>query len=113
VGKHPIKEKEMITPQAILIKAVLINSLSLVKKAIKLGADPASEDSFAFTLSAYEGHLEIVKLLAPLSDVKVGNSLPLKFAVMGGHTQVVEELEKHYTKQELRDFYANTLSKCS
>jgi hypothetical protein len=64
----------MITPQEMLCKAVKIGPLSLAKKALKLGADSKYYYSFA-----------------------------LRFAAQNGHTKVVEELKKHYTKTELQE----------
>jgi hypothetical protein len=45
----------MLDSQEILIKGVRINSLSLVKKAIKLGADPDFKRSYALCLATEMG----------------------------------------------------------
>jgi ankyrin repeat protein len=121
----------MLTPQEMLETAAEIGSVPLARKAIKMGADPKWENSWALRIASRKGHLEVVKflipisdvkafdsqalrlasrnghlecvkLLIPLSDVKAFDSQALRYAACYGHTKVVEELKKHYTKTELQ-----------
>jgi ankyrin repeat protein len=93
----------MLDKQKLLYSGIECNSIHLVKKALKMGADPKLNDYWALRKAAYHGHLECVKLLIPLSDVKACDSLPLKLAAQHGHTKVVDELKKHYTEAELQE----------
>jgi ankyrin repeat protein len=43
-------------------------------------------------LAATKGHLEIVKLLIPVSDPKAGGSYALRLAAENGHLEIVKLL---------------------
>jgi ankyrin repeat protein len=91
----------MLDKNKLLIQAVNINSVPLLRKAIKMGADPNCDGSWALRLAATNGHLEVVKLLIPVSDVKALKSDALRWAAHNEHLEVVDELKKYYSDGDL------------
>ena len=53
---------------------------------------PKAYASYALRLAANNGHLEIVKLLLPVSNPKALNSLALQYAAANGHLEIVKLL---------------------
>ena len=65
---------------------------NMFKKLIKEGADPKANNSQALRYASYNGHLDIVKLLIPLSDPKADDSEALRYASRYGHLDIVKLL---------------------
>ena len=63
-----------------------------IKQLIKEGADPKINNNYALRLAATKGHLEIVKLLIPVSDPKSLDSEALRLAAENGHLEIVKLL---------------------
>ncbi len=63
-----------------------------VKHLIVEGASPRAKDSWALRSAALNGHLEIVKLLLPISDPKDNDSCALRCASMNSHLEIVKLL---------------------
>jgi len=55
-------------------------------------SDPKSLGSYALRWAANNGHLEIVKLLIPVSDPKALDSNALRCAATKGHLEIVKLL---------------------
>ncbi len=66
--------------------------LDEAKHLLEAGADPKAGNSYALRCAASAGHLEIVKLLLPVSDTKADDSLALQYAAQNGHLQIVKLL---------------------
>ena len=62
------------------------------QELLKEGADPKAENSYALRYASYNGHLDIVKLLIPLSDPLHMNSQSLINAALMGHYDIVKLL---------------------
>jgi ankyrin repeat protein len=110
IYKNPGSPKKWKAHKVILGKRRKI-TLKVIKELIEEGADPKANDSQALLLAAIYGHLEIVKLLLPLSNPKANNSDALRFAALHGHLDVAKLLlpvsdPKAYNSQALR--YAAT-----
>jgi hypothetical protein len=67
-------------------------TVDVVKELIEEGADPKADNSYALQLAAESGHIEIVRLLIPVSDPKSRNSQALRLAAKHGHTEIVKLL---------------------
>ncbi len=76
----------------VLSEAVMAGSVANVKFALAKGADPKAKNSGALQLAAEHGHLEIVKLLLPVSDPTAVGSWAIKVAAANGHLEVVRLL---------------------
>ncbi len=75
-----------------LIAAAEIGDQASVVSMLARGADPKAGDSWALCSAAEEGHLEVVKLLLPLSNLHVRNGLALELASANGHCEVARLL---------------------
>lgn len=75
-----------------LIRNAAIGHATQVTLLLGHGADPEYLNSLALTLSAANGHLECVKILAPLSDPLADNSEALRQAAENGRVECVEFL---------------------
>ncbi len=73
-------------------EAATRGNLSLVVRYLALGVDPKYDDSRALRCAAGNGHLEIVKLLLPVSDPRADDSSALRCAAEGGHLEIVKLL---------------------
>ena len=54
--------------------------------------DPKAYDSFALRYAAANGHLEVVKILLPVSDPRANGSQALQWAAENGHLEIVKLL---------------------
>ncbi len=75
-----------------LVKASEHGRIEAVKRLLGKGADSMADGSLALQAAAENGHLEIVKLLLPVSDPKADNSFALQAAAEYGHLQIVKLL---------------------
>ncbi len=85
-------QSSQTNPVNVSLHAVEAGCLETVKRQLAAGANPLAEDSLALRLAAANGHLEIVKLLLPLSDPKANASWALRMAALNGYTQIVKLL---------------------
>lgn len=67
-------------------------NLEVIKRLIEEGANPKADESYALRWAANNGHLEITKLLLPMSDPKDHVSEALRYAAMDGHLEIVKLL---------------------
>jgi hypothetical protein len=65
-----------------------------IKRLMKEGADPKACNSEALCWAAMNGHLEIVKVLLPVSDPRANYSHALSWAAKNGHFEIVKLLEE-------------------
>jgi ankyrin repeat protein len=91
IYKNPGSPKKWKAHKVVLGKRRKI-TLEIIKELIEEGADPKAENSLALRWAADKGHLEIVKLLLPLSNPKANNSDALRYAALHGHLEVVKLL---------------------
>lgn len=75
-----------------LIRSAARGHATAVLLLLQQDADPEYLNSLALTLAAANGHLECVKILAPISDTLADNSEALCQAATNGHVQCVEFL---------------------
>ena len=75
-----------------LSKAAEIGWYDRVRELLKQGTDPKANNSQALRYASYNGHLDIVKLLIPLSDPKADDSEALRYASKYGHLDIVKLL---------------------
>ena len=71
--------------------------LEVVKLLLPV-SDPKARDSEALRWAAENGHLEIVKLLLPVSDPKANDGLALRLAARNGHLEIVKLLKEYAAK---------------
>jgi len=84
VYENPGKIRKWKADKVILGERELITT-TVVKRLIEEGADPKADKSWPLRWAADHGHLNIVKLLIPLSDPKARNSEALRWAALCGH----------------------------
>ncbi|MDD4081769.1 MAG: ankyrin repeat domain-containing protein [Sphaerochaetaceae bacterium] len=106
VYENPGKPRKWKTDKVILGKKEKITA-KVIKRLIDEGADPKVEGNWPLRWAAKNGHLEIVKLLLPLSDVKAFASEALRLAAVNGHLEIVKLLlpisdPKVYNSEALR-----------
>ncbi len=75
-----------------LLEAIVSGRLEDAKGLLVGGVDPMAKESLALRYAAQAGHLEIVRLLLPVSDPKAYDSLALQLAAENGHLEVVRLL---------------------
>ncbi len=75
-----------------LADAARAGRIDVVKQLLDKGVDPMSDESLALQTAADHGHLEIVRLLLPVSDPKAARSLALQLAAKNGHLEIVKLL---------------------
>ena len=66
--------------------------IDVVKKLIEEGANTKADNSRVLQWAAESGHIEIVRLLIPVSDPKSCNSQALQLAAQYGYTEIVKLL---------------------
>jgi hypothetical protein len=77
----------------LLIQAVIENSLSLVKYAVKKGADISAWSNYCLRSASGSGHLEMVKYLLSMgANVNSASHGALQAAAFDGHLEVVKLL---------------------
>ncbi len=74
-----------------LLYAAQSGHLEIVKLLLPV-SDHKAAGSWALQMAAKNGHLEIVKLLLPVSDPKAGDSLALTSAATNGHLEIIKLL---------------------
>lgn len=67
-------------------------TIEVIKELLEEGVDPKAGDSYALRWAAQKGHLEIVKLLLPISDPKANKSQAIRYAAQNGHLEIVKFL---------------------
>ena len=68
--------------------------LEIIKLLLPV-SDPRANDSQALRGAAANGHLEIVKLLLPVSDPKANDSEALQAAALKGHLEIGRVIEEY------------------
>ena len=91
VYENPEYPKKWKANKVILEKRRKITA-KVIKELIEEGADPKACDSKALRFAAYNGHLEIVKLLIPVSDPNACNNYAIRLAARKGHLEIVKLL---------------------
>ncbi|MDD4081916.1 MAG: ankyrin repeat domain-containing protein [Sphaerochaetaceae bacterium] len=91
VYENPGKIRKWKADKVILGERELITT-TVVKRLIEEGADPNTCNSWPLRCAAEFGHLDIVKLLLPLSDVNTRDSEALRWATANGHLEIVKLL---------------------
>ena len=79
-----------------LISAARSGDVATVRRLMEANAkaDQKNEDNWSpLTVAAFEGHTEVVDLLAPLSRATLDNALQL--AALQGHVEVMDRLLNH------------------
>jgi len=78
----------------ILLKFSQFGQLSVVKEAIRQGANVHAKDDLALCWAAEYGHLDIVKfLLKNGADIHACDDLALRWAARYGHQDIVNYLK--------------------
>jgi hypothetical protein len=67
-------------------------NVETIKELIADGVDPKAKNSYALRYASMYGHVEVVKLLIPVSDPKANDSKALRCASEKGHVEVVKKL---------------------
>ncbi len=79
-------------PSISLIEAADAGTANTVNRLLETCTNSRSSISWALRQAAGNGHVEVVKLLLPVSDSKVNNSLALQWAVENGHMEIIKLL---------------------
>ncbi len=96
-----------------LFEAAERGDLKDVKHLLARGCDPKADSCWALQTAAGNGHLEVVKLLLPLSDPKAGDSMALWLAAERGHVEIVNLLFRHSDSAKvIEDLASEELGGC-
>ena len=93
-----VKQFEILQKKAntLLIQSTEDGELSLVKRAIEIGASISANGDLALRLASYHGHLNVVKYLVEHgADIHASRNEALRNASFYGHFDVVKYLVEH------------------
>jgi hypothetical protein len=92
VYENPGEPKKWKADKVILGEREKLDDVNVIKRLIEEGANPKIRNSYPLQLAAKYGHIEIVKLLLPLSDPTDDDSLALRWAAEYDRTEIVKLL---------------------
>jgi ankyrin repeat protein len=91
VYENPGKPRKWKADKVILGERERIN-MDVIKRLIEEGVNPDADYSYPLQWATRNNHIEIVKLLIPLSNPKNYDSLALQWAVEYGYVEIVKLL---------------------